>query len=155
MKKIPIEQSLQIDHTALHAYSTGLLQGKAYRSLNSALAKVVYIDDLSIPEWKLLGQLVDHGLMRLADLAERLDVEPPLVTKLIDQLEKKEMLRRTSHSEDKRAKVISITKKGKDTVLDLEPKVKVAMGKLLYGTTPEELRVYLSILQRIVNNAGL
>ncbi len=155
MKKIPIEQELHIDHTNLHAYSTGLLQGKAYRVLNSTLTKVMILYDLSIPEWKLLGQLHDHGLMRLTDLAGRLDVEPPLITKLIDGLEKKEMIKRTSHPQDKRAKVISITKKGKDTVMSLEVPVKMAMGRLLQGTASEELRVYLRVLQTIVNNAIL
>lgn len=155
MKKISIEKELQIDHTNLHAYSTGLLQGKAYRVLNTSVTKALLAQDVSIPEWKLLGQLHDHGLMRLADLAQRLDVEPPLVTKLIDGLEKKNMIKRTSHPQDKRAKVISITKKGKDAVLTLEVPVKTAMGKLLQGITPEELRIYLRVLQTIVNNASL
>jgi DNA-binding MarR family transcriptional regulator len=153
MKKVAIEKQLKIDPVKLNAYSTGLLQGKAYRILNSSLTKVLFHFDLSIPEWKLLGQLYDHGEMKLASLAERLDVEAPLVTALIDKLEKKELVLRTHHPKDKRAKIITVTGKGKKVIEQIEPRVKEAMAGLLKGVSREQLRMYMLILQTIVNNA--
>jgi DNA-binding MarR family transcriptional regulator len=150
----PINETLQIDPSKLNAYSTGLLQGKAYRALNASLTKALHPYDLSIPEWKLLGQLYDHGEFRLADLAERLNVEAPLVTALIDRLEKKVFVKRTNHPNDKRAKVITITKKGGDVITVIEPFVKVAMNKLLQGITREQLITYIRVLETIVNNAS-
>ncbi len=149
-----IEEKLKIDPKGLNAYSTGLLQGKAYRALNISLTKVLFPHDLSIPEWKLLGQLYDHGELRLADLSDRLNVEPPLVTSLIDRLEKKEFVNRIAHLHDKRAKIITITSKGKSILPQIEPEVKKAMGILLLGVTRDELLSYIKVLQTIVNNSG-
>lgn len=154
MNKKPIEKTLKIDTTKLNAYSTGLLQGKAYRSLNSALTKALVLFDISIPEWKLMGQLYDHGDMKLAELADRLDVEAPLVTALIDKLEKKALVKRTQSRTDKRAKIITITSKGKELIEKSEPSVKLAMNDLLKGVSHEQLVTYISVLQTIVNNAA-
>jgi DNA-binding MarR family transcriptional regulator len=150
-----IEEVLKIDPTQLNAYSTGLLQGKAYRVLNSALTKALVAYDLNIPEWKLLGQLYDHGTMKLAKLADRLNVEPPLVTSLVDTLEKKELVTRTNDPKDKRAKLIKSTKKGNSLIPQVEPLVKAAMGKLLIGISREQLHMYITVLQTIVNNSTL
>lgn len=152
MEKTPIAKTLHIDPTKLNAYSTGLLQGKAYRTLNIHLTKLLMQYDLSIPEWKLLGQVHDHGNMRLADLAERLSVEAPLVTSLIDQLEKKHLVVRRADEYDKRAKVISGTNQGMELLQEIEPKVKMVMGKLLWGVTRAELVTYIKVLEAIVNN---
>ncbi len=149
-----ISSQLKIEHGNLNAYSTGLLQGKAYRALNNSLNKVLYTVDLTVPEWKLLGQLHDHGIMKLAQIADRLDVEPPLVTALIDRLEKKGFVSRDYHPQDKRAKIISITPKGVKTVKYIEPEVKKIMRKLLNGVSHQDLIVYIKILETIVNNAS-
>ena len=154
MNKVTIEKQLKINSSKFNAYSTGLLQGKAYRALNSSLTKVLFQHDLSIPEWKLVGQLYDHGEMKLADLAERLDVEAPLITALIDKLEKKVLVKRTNHPKDKRAKIITITAKGKKAITEIEPQVKFAMGLLLKGITRDQLTTYIRVLQTIVNNAS-
>src|SRR5690348_14501831 len=93
MKQIVKEKKSKNEPPKINAYSTGLIQGKAYRALNTALTKILLRFGISIPEWKLLGQLVDHGDLKLAQLAEKLDVEAPLVTALIDKLEKKALVK--------------------------------------------------------------
>ncbi len=130
-----------------------MLQGKAYRSLNTHLNKALYEFELSIPEWKLIGQLFEHGPMRLAEIAERLSVEAPLVTNLIDLLEKKELVERTFDKNDRRAKIIISTKKADRMIPEIDKKVKVIMNQLLVGVTREDLISYIKVMQAIVNNA--
>jgi MarR family transcriptional regulator for hemolysin len=134
------------------AYNSGLLQGKAYRILTSHLTEVLLPYNLSIPEWKLLGQLADGGNMKLAKLAELLAVEAPLVTSLVDSLEKKGLVTRSNDPIDKRAKVIEGTKRAFSLVDDIEPKVKAKVQILLHGTTIEDLNAYIRILNAIVKN---
>lgn len=143
---------LKIDPTNLRAYSTGLLQGTAYNNLHSYLTQTILPFKLSIPEWKFLGQLHEHGQMRLAELAEYLSYDPPQVTKLAKGLEKKGYAKRTQDRDDERAKLISITKKGSDLIEKIEPEVKKALAIILKDVTPNELRIYLKVLGRIVDN---
>ncbi len=136
------------------AYNAGLLQGKAYRILTIQLTSVLSPFSISVPEWKLLGQLHDHGSMKLAKLANLLNVEAPLVTSLVDSLEKKKLVKRTNDKEDKRAKVIEVTKKGTDLVEKLEPEVKAAMRHLLRGVERNDFEGYIRVLELIVKNSS-
>lgn len=148
-----IEKKLNIDYSRLHAYSTGLLQGKAYRALQFHLTKALFPFDISIPEWKLLGQLCDHGPMKLIDLAEILDVKAPLVTRLSSQLEKKGLVRRENDPGDKRIKIIYLLLPGKRMLPVIEKRVKAKMERLLLGTSRPELLTYVRVLARIVDNS--
>ncbi len=135
------------------AYNAGLLQGKAYRTLSIHLTSTLS-PFVSVPEWKLLGQLKEHGNMKLAKLAELLSVEAPLVTSLVDSLEKKKLVKRTNDREDKRAKVIEGTKKGIALVDELEPKVKAEMRSLLRGVDKDDFEGYMRVLEIIVKNGS-
>ncbi|HVF69314.1 MAG TPA: MarR family transcriptional regulator [Xanthomonadales bacterium] len=152
MKNEPIEKTLNIDPANLHAYSTGLLQGKAYHRLHAALTQTLNPYNVSLPEWKLLGQLHEHGKIRLADLADRLSYDPPMVTKLAKMLEKKGFLQRLPDPHDERAKLVSITKNGNSLVLQIEPIAKKRLAQILNGVTKDELLIYIKVLTAIVNN---
>lgn len=136
----------------LNAYSTGLLQGKAYSRLHVRLTQALLPFHISIPEWKLLGQLHEHGNIKLTILANRLSYDPPMVTKLVNQLEKKRLVTRELDEIDERVKIITITSEGNQLILDAEPEVRNVMYVLLQGISQEELITYLKVLTTIVNN---
>ncbi|MBA3724183.1 MAG: MarR family transcriptional regulator [Candidatus Levybacteria bacterium] len=136
------------------AYNAGILQGKAYRILTAQLTSALIPFKLSIPEWKLLGQLADNGSMKLARLADLLGVEAPLITSLVDSLEKKGLVKRTEDKVDKRAKIIQGTKKAMKLVEKIEPTVQATMKPLLHGITEKEFRSYMHVLEAIVKNSA-
>lgn len=136
----------------LTAHSTGLLQGIAYSRLHSKLTKVLFPHNLSIPEWKLLGQLYDHGNIRMNELSGYLNYDPPLVTKLTKQLEKKGYLRRQYDKFDERAKIIILSTKGVNKLYELDPVIKNNISEILKGISQEELRTYIKVLNIIVKN---
>lgn len=152
MNNESIKKKLYINPQQLYAYSTGLLQGMAYQRLYDSLNRVLIPFNLSIPEWKLLGQLHEHGKVKLSELAELLSYDAPMVTKLAKMLEKKELAKRIHDTVDERVKVINITIEGSQLIEKLEPEVKRAMALLLKGITPEELKIYIKVLSTIVNN---
>lgn len=147
-----IEEQLNIDPSKLNAYSTGLLQGTAYSRLHTNLSRTLFTFEITIPEWKLLGQLYEHDRMKLSVLAEYLSYDPPMVTKLVKKLEKRGLVKREQDPVDERAKIIHITVEGAKLIEDAEPEVKKAMNKMLIGISREELLIYLKVLTAIVNN---
>ncbi|MBA3723595.1 MAG: MarR family transcriptional regulator [Candidatus Levybacteria bacterium] len=147
-----VEEQVHINPNQLRGYTTGLLQGKAYSRLHTHLTRVLFPFNISIPEWKLLGQLHENGKVKLAVLAGLLSYDPPMVTKLVKQLEKKGLVKRTQDTIDERAKIITITSSGTKLIDDVEPEVKKVMRVLLNGITREELITYLKVLTVIVHN---
>lgn len=152
MNDLKVEEQVHINPNQLQGYTTGLLQGKAYSRLHTHLTRALFPFNVSIPEWKLLGQLHENGKVKLAILAGLLSYDPPMVTKLVKQLEKKGLVKREQDTIDERAKIITITSSGTKLIDDVEPEIKKVMRVILHGITREELITYLKVLTVIVNN---
>lgn len=133
-------------------YKSGLLQAKAYRIMRSHLAKILSAYDLSIPEWTILGQVYEQEGVRLAEISDILSVEAPLVTTLTDQLVLKEFVTRTDDPQDRRAKLLTLTPKGKELVPQIEHSASIRMKELMHGITDEDLFAYNRVLEFIVKN---
>ena len=84
----------------------------------------------------------------LRALAERLAADPPYVTLMVDDLEKRKLVRRMPHPEDRRAKLVQLTAAGRaaaaraDAILDEPPAA-------LRDVPDEELAALLRVLERL------
>lgn len=143
-------ESLTKKHSKNMAYQAGILQGKAYRVLQNHLSDVLSDFDISIPEWKLLGQLYDYGQLKAKSLAEILDVDPPLITALVNGLLQKKLVKKIADSKDKRVTYIAPTQKTISLIPQTEEAVRTMMKELLNGITSEELNTYIKVLTIIV-----
>jgi DNA-binding MarR family transcriptional regulator len=117
---------------------------------------------ISGAQWGVLRQLhraEQEGLLglRLTDLSDRLLVRPPSVTGVVDRLERVGLVQRDAVSSDLRAKCVSLTAHGRETVeliLEVHPaqiervmgglnaKEQAELGRLLF-----KLRLYLTALE--------
>jgi len=145
---------ININPKDLNAYSTGLLQGIAYRVLNDNLTTGLSEFGLSVAEWKLLGQLYEQGKMSLDQLSKILGIEPPLTTRIIYKLQTEGFVEKVINEVDKRQKIVSISGNGKEIIIAAEAPIKKEMKMLLEGTTRDELLTYIKILATIVNNSN-
>ncbi|MDX6716525.1 MAG: hypothetical protein QOH30_3083 [Baekduia sp.] len=81
---------------------------------------------LSFARVRALRRLVEEPLT-LRALAERLSADPPYVTLIVDDLEERGLVQRTPHPDDRRAKLVQLTKAGRaaaaraDAILDEPP----------------------------------
>jgi DNA-binding MarR family transcriptional regulator len=81
---------------------------------------------LSFARVRALRRLVEEPLT-LRALAERLTADPPYVTLIVDDLEERGLVQRTPHPDDRRAKLVQLTKAGRaaaaraDAILDEPP----------------------------------
>lgn len=130
-------------------FEAGLLQNRAYRALNNFLTHHLAKEGLTVPEWKLLGQLTLTDGQRLSQLAAILDVEPPYATRLVLSLEEKGLVARRSDTSDDRAKQVYLTPKGLSRAGDIEKTVRTAMRSFLADIDPEELAIYLGVLLKL------
>lgn len=132
------------------SYISGILQGKAYRTMQNHLSDTLAAFELTIPEWKVLGLIYDNGPLRVSDLAEILDVDPPLITKLVNNLEEKKLVERVGDVNDKRSARIKVTMKGEHRISRIEPEVRAMLGQLLQGLTVKDMDIYKKVLATIV-----
>ena len=122
---------------------------KAHRSLvSNALAEM----GLHIGQERLLMELWQEDGLTQTELAERLCIEPPTLTKMLSRLEKTELLEKRRDIEDKRICRIFLTDKGSslqkpitDLWLDLEEII-------LANLSQEERLLYRRFLIQIFDN---
>jgi DNA-binding MarR family transcriptional regulator len=134
-------------------YNFGVLQTKVYRLLKSETDRVLKPYGISTVEWALLGLLYDNKEpLKLIQTAEVLGVEPPFVTAIADELEKQGFMLRTNSKEDKRAKLLELSSKGKKLVEAAEPHIRKETKFLLEGVGLKEMLTYRSVLVKILEN---
>lgn len=146
---------IMADSTQLPTYKSGLLWAKTYRILRLKVSETLQKYQLTMTEWALLGKLFEsrENGVHLADIANALGVEPPLVTTMVSQLEKKGLLGRKEDIRDRRAKYIYLTDEGKALVPQIEETMQATINGLMEGLTEEEIATFLKVLSVISKNA--
>ncbi len=134
------------------SYKAGLIQGKAYRVLNSHLSQCLLPFDLSVSEWKILGVLSEGSDVTMKELAELLDVEAPYITTMVSRLQKKQLVEKKAHPKDQRVKTATLTGKGKILLDTVEPQVHQTMKQLLSDVSTPDLLAYQRVLHSIIAN---
>ncbi len=100
----------------------------------------------------LLFKLRAHGeSARVSDLAELLDVDPPAVTRKIQQLERLGYVTSTPDTEDKRAKRITLTKSGIKTIDRIMIAVNHRFARLFEGWSEEEVSSFSLSLDKFAH----
>ncbi len=71
-----------------------------------------------------------RGPLSMSELAASLSIDPPNATVVVDDLEARGLVRRRAHDTDRRAKVVELTRKGRDAA---------ARADRVLGTPPPAL----------------
>jgi MarR family transcriptional regulator for hemolysin len=89
------------------------------------------------------------GPVRQKDLAAALFVDSSSLVRVIDELERAGLLRRKDAEDDRRAKILVLTVKGRKMVARVEEAVAEVRGRILSNIPDGELRMASSVLTRI------
>jgi DNA-binding MarR family transcriptional regulator len=108
--------------------------------------------DLRFTQSAMLNYLAHHGPMTQTDLAAAMHLGRPAVGDLIDQLEAKKVLERSSDPQDRRIRVIKLTKTGEAQLRDINALAKELGLELRKGTTKEERRSFLRTMEKLRAN---
>jgi len=135
-------------------YLSGLLQVKAYRVLQMMAQEVLQHFDLKPTQWSIMGQLyANKAGLRAADVAEALGVEGALVTMMVQELVKRDLIAKTAHINDGRARMLKLTLKGRAVVDHIERVLNANLKQLLHGVTSDDLLAYQRVLETIIANS--
>jgi DNA-binding MarR family transcriptional regulator len=89
-----------------------------------------------------------NGRHQVGEVADFLGVSPPAATKNIDKLEALGLLVRTPSAGDRRARLLSVSPKGRRLVRRYEQLREERLAPVLAKFHPEELERFASLLER-------
>jgi DNA-binding MarR family transcriptional regulator len=102
---------------------------------------------LSFARVRALRRLAPEPLTMRA-LAEKLKADPPYVTLIVDDLEERGLVERRPHPDDRRAKLVSLTRAGRAAVTKAE-KILDAPPAALAALPADDLAALVRILDRL------
>jgi DNA-binding MarR family transcriptional regulator len=109
-------------------------------------------NDLSIATMAVLGSLFRHGDLTVGELAGLERVQPPSMTRKVNNLEGGGYVARRAHETDGRVVVVSLTELGRLRVVADRKRRDEWLARQLRDLTPEEravLRTAAPIIQRL------
>lgn len=140
---------------AQELYISGISQVKAYRILQAQVAGVIKAHGFgSVTEWFVLSYVARTENAMAKDAAALLQVEAPLITRLVDSLQQRDLVKTVQHPHDKRARYIWPTKKALRLIPKVQTDLETALRELLDGVDPGDMQAYQRVLETIIKNGG-
>lgn len=90
--------------------------------------------------------------IRPAEVARVMNVKAPLITLLTKELQNREIIQVSSNQLDARAKLLSVTPKGKKIIKAIDAELEVKLKPLLNGLSDSDITAYFKVLTAIVEN---
>jgi len=100
----------------------------------------------------ILRQLADSGGMRLGELAARLAVEAPHITRQVQRLQQAGYVDRVPDPDDRRAQVVTLTAAGKAADDRLREVARGAMQAALADWAPQDVHKLATLFHRMVDD---
>ncbi|HEV7575906.1 MAG TPA: MarR family transcriptional regulator [Caldimonas sp.] len=127
----------------------GLLLERAGRVVGERLDRAFGRDGVTADHWRVLRLLADGEGHTMGEIAERLQMNPPTLTKLVDRMVGKSLVQRAADPEDSRRVLVYATDAGFGLLNELQGKVDqhhAALQALLGDRNARQLERLLTTL---------
>ena len=124
-------------------------------ALSRHVAEPLKAEDLSPAQYNVLRILrgSSEGLT-CGEIGNRMISRDPDITRLLDRMEKRELISRARSVEDRRVVLTRITREGLDLLAKLDHPVRDVHRRLLGHLGPERLRQLMTLLEACQSRAG-
>ncbi len=102
--------------------------------------------------WSILANLHTYGPMIQRELAARLSIEGPTLTRYLTQMEADGLVSRERNADDRRAATVALTEAGQARYRKLEAVAVRGHAQLMTGFTEAEVAQFRDMLTRIARN---
>ena len=126
-----------------------LLLDRASRVVGDRLTRSIGLEGITADHWRVLRHLSDEIGHPMGEIAERLEMNPPTLTKLIDRMVGKSLVQRAADPEDSRRVLVYATDAGLDLLQELQSRIDrhhAALGDLLGERNARQLERLLMLL---------
>lgn len=135
-------------------YLSGALFMKAYRLLRLNVTGCLSQFGINPTSWVLLGIIREtKDGIRLAEVANIMNVKAPLITTLVQDLIALQLIELLPHHTDKRVKLLLLTPTGKVFMKKVELALEKSLRGILAGTTDVDLAGFEDVLEAIIRNS--
>lgn len=107
---------------------------------------------LTLPQWRALGQLSQSDSLSQVTLAGLVEADPMTMSGIIDRLESKNLVERVPDPDDNRAKLIRVTPEGHALAVEMKELAGPIRDRAMAGVSPEDIEATIRTLSQIREN---
>ncbi len=138
------------------SYSRANSLGWMFKYLKQSIVRQaglqLHKEGLTHAQWEPLVTLYFCGTCPVATLVRELDADAGALTRLLDRLEAKGLVRRERSTEDRRVVMVSLSETGQALTAKLPSVLSDVFNAHLDGFSHAEWQLLLSLLQRMIDN---
>jgi len=108
--------------------------------------------DISLDQWLVLGPIWKNEGIAQKDIAEYCGKDKTSITKIINTLEKKNLVVRVPDQLDHRVKRVVLSNKGKELFLNVLPVIEETRDELRSGISDKEIESLITVLTKVYRN---
>jgi MarR family transcriptional regulator for hemolysin len=133
-------------------HSFGHQLAQTYRKLNYALLMQFKPLDITPEQWVVLCRLSDKDGINQKQLSLLTEKDQPTLTRILDCLEKKQLIRRDANAQDRRSFLVSITIEGRKLQQELLLIEQKVLAQTLQGISEEDIQLARQIFTSMTVN---
>jgi len=132
-----------------------ILNGKVSAAINRRLIRNFRENDLDITAepWTVLLFLWEKDGVSQQELCNATFKDKPSMTRLIDNMERQNLVVRIASKSDRRTNLVYLTRQGRELEDRARNVANRTLKEALTGVTTEELRISQEVLRKIFSNA--
>ncbi len=108
--------------------------------------------ELTLPQWRAIGQLSLTNGVSQVELAALCDTDPMTISGVVERLESKGLVRREADPDDSRAKIVMITDKARAMVQEMKELAEEVYVQAFDGIDEHERATTLRVLNKMSAN---
>lgn len=126
-----------------------LVVWKTYRALLARAEASIKRVNLCDSDFRVLEALLHKGPLPVNVIGHKVDLTTGSITTAIDRLEKKKLVVRTNHPDDRRLRVVELTSNGRRLIDKAFAQHQLDMEKAVRALSREELVLLINLLKRL------
>jgi MarR family transcriptional regulator, 2-MHQ and catechol-resistance regulon repressor len=127
-----------------------LVWTKANEATRDYLNRGIEETGISDTDFRVLEVLLHKGPLPVNTIGPKVHLTPGSISVAVDRLIEKGLVSRAESPDDRRVRIVTLTKTGKDLIVPIFRKHSAEIGKVFADASPKELE----ILERVLMKAG-
>jgi DNA-binding MarR family transcriptional regulator len=132
--------------------TVGFFINRTHYMMKNNLQKVFKQCNISNEQWIILSCIYDNDGCIQQELAKKIDKDKAAITRLLDVLEKKKLIKRESSPNDRRVFLVRLTEEGIKVQENLAPLSELSSQQALEGLSNDEIKELKLLLIKIMSN---
>ena len=132
--------------------SIGFILCSAELKMKQHFQRKIKLFGITPEQWAILSRLFEEDGISQKELSEKTLKDQAALTRTLDRMEKRELIKREASPNDRRSFLVHLTDAGQIMRSEIEPIVEECHEVAMKGFTEEEVKVLKKLLRRTILN---